>query len=95
MKNMKCQGIEFIAIETFFVQYCFMLLLYSPSSTGTYPSPLLLHFIFENANGLEKVLTNILKRFRSVNAILRLCYQSVTLQKRTHDLVTESSPSPC
>ena len=61
-----------------------------------YPSPLLLlHIIFQNANGLEKVLTNILIRF-SVNVlILRLCYQSATLQKWTHDLVTESPPSPC
>ena len=49
-----------------------------------YPSPLhvvLLHIIFQNTNSLEKVLTNILIRF-SVNVlILRLCYQSVTLQK--------------
>ena len=60
-----------------------------------YPSTLvLLHFIFQNTNSLEKVLTNILIRL-SVNAILRLYYQSVTLQKWNHDLVTESSPSPC
>ena len=59
------------------------------------PLPLILHLIFQNTNSLEKVLTNILIRF-SVNVlILRLCYQSVTLQKWTHDLVTDSSLSPC
>ena len=62
----------------------------SESPTGT----VLLHLIFQNTNSLEKVLTNILKRF-SVNAILCLYYQSIALQKWTHDLVTESSPSPC
>jgi hypothetical protein len=69
-----------------------MLLCYSPYSIRV--SPQLLHLIFQNTNGLEKVLPNILNRL-CVNAILRLCYQSVTLQRWTHDLVIESSPSPC
>jgi hypothetical protein len=98
----------FIAIETFFfqvfhlatscsfifLQYYFILLY--TLFPFQYPSPLLLlHLIFQNTNSLEKILTKILKRF-SVNVlILRLCYQPVTLQKWTHDLVTKSPPSPC
>ena len=85
----------FVAMATFktscSLSFCLMLLCYSPYSIRV--SPQLLHLIFQNTNGLEKVLPNILNRL-CVNAILRLCYQSVTLQKWTILFRTRVSPLP-
>ena len=69
-------------------------LCYSPSSIRVIP----LRYYYTSYFKTQRVSKIPYKypqpRFSSVNAILRLCYQLVTLQKWTHDLVTESFPFP-